>query len=156
MASLEDKLSTLLQQTGTNAKKQDRKILLYNRQLEHVSKGVLVEDLTAAVRLTTGYLSHLRTNGFTSLLDWAKDHQVRPVPFKEVVNRVDPQSAYYVQALSSVSRINLLKAAKELTTRVRTAQALRKDSPVTESDQRRYLKIKKIAAIYRADSEKVV
>lgn len=156
MADLEEKLSGLLRKTGLNAKKQDGKIILYNRQLQHLSRGLLVKDIEMAVRMAQNYLAYLRTQGFLPLVDWAADHQGRPIPHKEVNNRVDSQSAYYVQALSSVSRINLLQAARELEARVHASRALREDSPPSESNLRRHLKIKKIAAIYRSDSEKVV
>lgn len=155
MADVKTKLSTLLQRTGLNAKRQDGKILLYNREIDHLCKGIAVDGIEAAVRMVSGYAGYLRAHRWAPLVEWAKDHQIRPLPFKEVPNKADSQSPYYVASMSSVSRINLLKAAKELRSRVHTARALREDSPVTDSDVRRYLKIKKIAAIYREDSEKV-
>lgn len=154
MAELEEQLSGLLRKTSLNAKQQDGKVLLYNRQLDLLSKGILVDDIATAVRMVRNYLAFLRTHGFEPIVDWANEHQFRPIPFKEVVNRVDSQSAYYVQALSSVSRINLLRTADELKGRVRAARTLREG--LSESTLRRHLKIKKIAAIYRADSERVV
>jgi len=152
---LEEQLSSLLQQTGLNAKRQDGAILLYNRDPAFLSKGAAVKDMESALRMTKGYLGYMRTHGFSPIVEWARDHQYRPIPYKEVPNKADPQSAYYVAAMSSVSRINLLRAAQELRARVKTAKLIREVSPITDSDVRRDLKIKKIAAIYRADSEKV-
>lgn len=149
------KLSTLLQRTGLNAKRQDGKILLYNREADLLSRGISVDGIDSAVQMASNYAGYLRSSKWTPLVEWAKDHQHRPIPFQEVPNKADSQSAFYVASMSSVSRINLLKAAKELRSRVRTAQSLRKNYPITDSDVRRYLKIRKIATIYREDSEKV-
>lgn len=154
MADAEKKLSALLQRTGLNAKRQDGKILLYNRDIALLSKGVAVSDLQTAIRMVSNYLGYMRTHGFVSVVDWAKDHQYRPIPFKEVPNKADPQSAYYVAGMSTVSRVNLMRTAQELRTRVRASRNLQKE-PVTDSAIRRYLKIRKIAAIYMEDSEKV-
>ena len=155
MSDAKDKLSTLLRRTGLNAKRQDGKILLYNRDIALLSKGVAVADVDAAVRMASNYAGYLRSNPWISVVEWAQGHQYRPVPYKEVGNKADPQSAYYVAGMSSVSRINLLQAARALRSRVHTAQVLREESPVTDSAVRRYLKIKKVAAIYREDSERV-
>ena len=145
------KLGKLLDAAGLMARKQDGKILLYNRMHKHLSRGILVDDLSAAERIVLQYIRYLQTSGFLSLLEFAVDHQYRAVPFKEVDNRVDDQSAYYINkaAMSSVSRINLLLAAKELRSRVEASYSTRvAGENITKSDIRRYLKLKQAAYLH--------
>ena len=158
MASPKDQLSKLLRMTGLNAKYQDNRILLYNRARDFVSTGVSVNGFPDAIKLAQAYLAHLRSSGFTPLPDFAQANSSKlksEISLKEVENRVDPDSSYYVSAMSPLSRINLLVAAKELCTRVAASRALREIGSVSESTLRRHKKIKRIASIYRDDSEKV-
>ncbi len=157
MANLK-RLGKLLSSSGLMARKQEGKILLYNRNHKYLSRGILVEDLDTAERLVLQYIRYLQTSGFLSITEFAAEHQYRPVPFKEVDNRVDEQSAYFINkaAMSSVSRINLLLTAKALRERVETSYVSRAvRANITESDVRRYLKLKQAASHHLDGAEKV-
>jgi hypothetical protein len=152
------RLGKLLDAANLMARKQDGKVLVYNRNHKFLSRGVLVDDLEAAERLVLQYVRYVQTSGFLPLTEFAADHQYRAVPFKEVDNRVDEQSAYYINkaAMSSVSRINLLQTAKALQERVATSYSSRVVAKhVTESDVRRYLKLKQAASFELEGAEKV-
>lgn len=152
------RLGKLLDSAGLMARKQDGKVLLYNRSHKYLSRGILVDDLGAAERMVLQYIRFLQTSGFISLTEFASEHQYRAVSFKEVDNKVDEQSAYYINkvAMSSVSRINLLLTAKALRERVEASYSSRVVSThVTESDVRRYLKLKRAAAFHLEGAEKV-
>lgn len=156
--SQKEKLSKLLRMTGMNAKYQDGRVLLYNRDPQHLSSGVSVNGIPAAVQFSQAYLSFLRSSGFMPVTEFADDYGSRvrgEIDFRTVQNRVEPQSSYFVSGMSSLSRINLLKAASELTARVQASRELRKLGVVGESTMRRHKKIKRIASIYREDSEKI-
>tara|TARA_Y100000815_G_C12980529_1_gene363986 strand:+ start:28 stop:495 length:468 start_codon:yes stop_codon:yes gene_type:complete len=152
MADLESKLSSLLERSSLNAKYQDGGIILYNRDQDHLSRGLLVSDVKSAVRMVQLYLRYLRTEGFMPINQWAKQSDPS-LSYKDVSNKSDPRSYYFVQGMSSVSRANLLSASKELYNRAEASAILDTIPSLTESEQRRHLKIKKIAAIYRASTE---
>jgi len=152
------RLGALLNASGLMARKQDGKVLLYNRAHQFLSRGVLVDDLSAAERLVRQYIRYVQTSGPMPLTEYAADHQYRAVPFREVDNRVDESSAYYINkaAMSAVSRINLLMAAKELQSRAEASYSTRVVSEnVTESDVRRYLKLRQAASLHLEGAEKV-
>lgn len=152
------RLGSLLDAAGLMARRQDGKILVYNRAQKFLSKGVLVSDLAAAERLTRQYIRYVQTSGAIPLTEFAADHQYRPVPFQEVDNRVDESSAYYINkaAMSTLSRVNLLLAARELQARAEASAAAREvGAAVTESDRRRYLKLKQAASLHLEGAEKV-
>lgn len=148
----------LLDDANLMARKQDGQIILYNRQPKFISKGILVADLNAAQRMVLQYLRSMQTSGFTALTDFASSASIRALPFKEVDNRVDEQSAYFVQktAMSSISRINLLLAAKALRERVEASALSRVvQEKVTKADVKRYLKLKQAAASHLEGAEKI-
>lgn len=139
-------LKRLLDLSKVQARKQDGKVILYNSNRSHLSRGVLVSDLNQAQNLMSQYLTYLRTVGTIPIVDFAADHQYRPVPYQEVPNQVDSQSAYYINksaSMSSIDRVNLLIAAKKLKDRVLLAQASRQ---VSSKELSRHKKLKKIAS----------
>lgn len=144
-------LGKLLDASGLMARKQDNKILVYNRTQKFLSRGVLVEDLNAAERLVRQYIRYIQTSGFVPLTEFAAEHQYRPVPYQEVDNKVDDSSAYYVNksaSLSLVSRINLLLAARALEERAETMYLLRTaEESINASSVSRHHKLKKIARL---------
>jgi hypothetical protein len=151
-------LGRLLDSAGLMARKQDGKIILYNRSQKFLSKGVLVDDLDKAALLVRQYVRYLQGTSFIPITDFASHHQYRAVDFKEVDNRVDEQSAYYINksAMSSISRINLLLTAKALKNRVEASYSARVMSKgITQSDVRRYLKLKQTASFHLEGAEKV-
>lgn len=151
-------LGRLLDSAGLMAKKQDGKIILYNRNQKFLSKGILVSDLDSASLLVRQYVRYLQGTDFIPLTDFAAHHQYRAVDFKEVDNRVDQQSAYYINkaAMSSISRINLLLTAKALKNRVQASYSARVVSKeITQSDVCRYLKLKQAASFHLESAEKV-
>ena len=151
-----DQIKTLKRMLDTarlKARKQDRKILLYNSSPQLLSRGVLVEDLTQAQNMVSQYLTYLRTVGNISLNDFAAEHQYRPIQYQEVPNQVDEQSAYFINkvaSLSSLDSVNLLIAAKKLKDRVLVAQVSRQ---VSEDDLRLHRKLKKAASKHLLGAE---
>jgi len=155
MPTLVESLKRLLQLAGLQARKQEGKVLLYNKGRKLLSRGILVADLEQAKSMVSQYLTYLRTVGFESLTDFAADHQFRPVAYREVDNQVDDESAYFInkEAMSSVDRVNLLIAARKLQNRVAMSQEIR--GQVKTSDVRRYRRLKKVAAGHLISMEKV-
>lgn len=146
MSDSTETLKRLLGLAKVQAKKQDGKIILYNTTRQELSRGVLVSDLDQAQKMISQYVAYLRSVGSISLTDFASDHQYRPIPYQEVPNQVDEQSAYYINkaaSMSSVDRVNLLLVAKKLKEQVHVAQVTRQ---VKDSDVRRHLRLKKVAA----------
>lgn len=95
--SVKAEIKNLMQATGVVVKQQDSEILLYNKQLDLLSRGVAVRNLNDSRALLRDYLHYMRAHGFIALTDFAESHQHRPVAFREVENKVDPQSAYAVK-----------------------------------------------------------
>jgi hypothetical protein len=156
-------LKGLLEMSGLSALRQDSRILLFSRNPPPVQRGkalsleagIDADKYTLVIKMVRNYLGFIRRSGPITLIEWAKTRQLpaHRVDFQVVENRVSSDSPYYVAGFSSVSRINLLKAARDLRLRVEASRSLR---DVSDSAVRRHLKIKKIAAIYREGSEKVV
>lgn len=145
-----ERLSELLQMTGLNAVQQAGKVLLYNRKLDLLSKGVLVPDVSKATVFAQEYLRYIRTHGVHPVVEFASSFHKFPVQIEP--NTVVQNSAYYdstreASKLSLLSNLNLLNAAHALEERAYTSALLRKHSNgVTKSDLRRYMKLKRLAS----------
>lgn len=95
--SVKAEIKNLMRATSVVVKQQDSEILIYNSQLNLLSRGVAVRNLNDARSLLRDYLHYIRAHGFIALTEFAESHQYRPVAFREVENKVDPQSAYAVK-----------------------------------------------------------
>jgi hypothetical protein len=154
-----ERLSELLQMTGLNAVQQSGQVLLYNRKLDLLSKGVLVPDVDKAVVFTQEYLRYIRTHGIHPVVEFAAQFHKFPVHVE--LNTIDQNSAYYdstreASKMSLISQLNLLNAAQALEERAYTSALIRKHSDgVTKSDLRRYMKLKRLASKLLEGAEKV-
>lgn len=143
------RLNSLLSSSGTLVRKQDGKFLLYNTNPKLVSQGLLFSDLSSVEKTLLQYIRYLQTNGVHSLADFSESGQLKGVAYTLANNTVDENSAYFINksaALSSISRVNLLISARTLEERAKCSASLREiSSSITDSDRKRYLKLKKIA-----------
>lgn len=140
-----EELKRVLRSAHLQIRKQDGKFLLYNREKNLLSRGLLLPDLGSVKAMAVQYLTYLRSVGPISLVDFASDHQTRPVPHKEVQNLVDTDSAYYINRSASATKLgraNLLVAAKVLENRALIAET---SEGVSEKLLRRHRKLKMAA-----------
>lgn len=139
-------LGRLLSSANLLMKKQDGQFLVYNSGRNFLSRGVLVPDLDKAELLVRQYIRSIQTNGrANSLVDFVSD---QGLPYREVNNTSDPNSAYFINrtaSMSLVDRLSLLQVAHSLVQRAEASASTREDSKVSPENFRRHLKLRREA-----------